>query len=95
MGDSHPDGVDRLQLIVDNDADREAIRGMLSDRYEVVVADGLQPADCYLIDDRSLVGSQEAIEQQKAEADPTFLPVLLLRRANSGGSTVGHRQQRR
>ena len=82
MGDSHGEPVDRLQLIVDNDADREAIRGMLGERYEVVVADALQAVDCYLIDDRSFAGSREAIEQRKAEADPTFLPVLLLQRAH-------------
>ena len=88
MHDSAPDSVDRLQLIVDNDADRKAIKKMLSERYEVVVADGIQAADCYLIDDRSLPEYRAAIEQQKAERDPTFLPVLLLRRANGDNETL-------
>ena len=80
MRESHPDAVDRLQLIVANAADREAIRAMLSDRYEVIIADELQAVDCYLIDDRSLPASREAIEHRKAAMDPTFQPVLLLRR---------------
>ena len=83
MADSPSDTIDRLQLIVANDADREAIREMLSDRYEVIVADELQPVDCYLIDDLSLPAAREAIERQKAELDPTFQPVLLLRRDRS------------
>ncbi|TQQ81682.1 PAS domain S-box protein [Halonotius roseus] len=80
MVDSPSDTVDRLQLIVTNEADREAIRAMLSDRYEVIVADELQAVDCYLIDDRSFPAYREAIERRKAELDPTFQPVLLLRR---------------
>ena len=80
MRESHPDAVDRLQLIVDNEADREAIRKMLSERYDVVIADELQAVDCYLVDDRSLPAYSEAIEAEKAELDPTFQPVLLLRR---------------
>jgi len=80
MRDSQPDAVDRLQLIVANEADREAIRSMLSERYEVVIAEELQAVDCYLVDDRSLPAYREAIEATKAELDPTFQPVLLLRR---------------
>jgi len=80
MRDNRSDAVDRLQLIVANEADREAILAMLSERYDVVIADELQAVDCYLIDDRSLPAYREAIEQQKAELDPTFQPVLLLRR---------------
>ena len=83
MRDSHSDAVDQLQLIVDNEADREAIRAMLSDRYDVVIAEELQAVDCYLVDDRSLPAYREAIEQQKAELDPTFQPVLLLRREHA------------
>ncbi|MFC7042008.1 PAS domain S-box protein [Halonotius sp. GCM10025705] len=80
MRDGHPDAVDRLQLIVANEADREAIRSMLSEQYDVVIADELRAVDCYLVDDRSLPAYSEAIEAQKAELDPTFQPVLLLRR---------------
>ncbi|RJX44793.1 PAS domain-containing sensor histidine kinase [Halonotius aquaticus] len=80
MRDGHPDAVDRLQLIVANEADREAIRSMLSEQYDVVIDDELRAVDCYLVDDRSLPAYSEAIEAQKAELDPTFQPVLLLRR---------------
>ena len=80
MRDTPTDSVDRLQLIVANEADREAIRTMLSERYDVVIADQLQAADCYLVDDRSLPAYREAIEHEKSELDPTFQPVLLLRR---------------
>jgi hypothetical protein len=88
MRESHPDATDRLQLLVDNEADRRAIRQMLSDRYEVIVGEELQAVDCYLIDDRSLPAYKTAIEQRKAELDPTFQPVLLLRRANGGSNTT-------
>jgi len=54
MRDTPTDSTDRLQLIVANEADREAIRTMLSKRYDVVIAEELQAADCYLVDDRSL-----------------------------------------
>ena len=88
MRESPPDATDRLQLLVDNEADRRAIRQMLSDRYEVIVGEELQAVDCYLIDDRSLPAYKTAIEQRKAELDPTFQPVLLLRRANGGGNST-------
>jgi PAS domain S-box-containing protein len=83
MRDTPTDSIDRLQLIVANEADREAIRTMLSERYDVVIAEELQAADCYLVDDRSLPAYREAIKQQKAELDPTFQPLLLLRRESA------------
>ena len=73
--------------MIDNRADREAIQSMLTDQYDVVIAEELQAADCYLVDDHSLSTAREAIEQRKAALDPTFQPVLLLQRAHTAATT--------
>ena len=74
-----------LQLVVDSDGDREALSELLSPRYEVVIDDTLQPADCYLISDSALPRYEDTIAELKSETDPTFLPVLLLQRAEDSG----------
>ncbi|MFW6321417.1 MAG: PAS domain S-box protein [Halohasta sp.] len=79
------DDTHRLQLLVEGDGDREALRSMLGDRYEVVVSDRLESADCYLVDDVRLPQYRAAIRRLKAEAHPTFRPVVLLQRADASG----------
>ncbi|MFB6293857.1 MAG: PAS domain S-box protein [Halonotius sp.] len=85
MPESTADTDRTLQLVVDSDGDREALRELLTPRYEVVTDDTLQPVDCYLISDSALPRYEDTIAELKAETDPTFLPVLLLQRAADSG----------
>ncbi|TQQ82834.1 PAS domain S-box protein [Halonotius terrestris] len=79
------DGDRTLQLIVASDGDREALQTILSEQYEVVIDDDLQPADCYLIGDNRLPEYEDDLRELKTETYPTFQPVLLLQRADNNG----------
>jgi PAS domain S-box-containing protein len=77
------DGRQTIQLLVAGDSDRTALETLLGDRYDVVVDDSLQTVDCYLVGDRMVPRYREELQAIKSEADPTFCPVLLLRREDS------------
>ncbi len=77
--DSH-----RLQLLVDSDGDREALQSILGQRYEVVISDELESVDCYLADEQLLAQCRGRLRRLKAEAHPTFQPVLLLQTSRGG-----------
>ncbi|MFC7132377.1 MULTISPECIES: PAS domain S-box protein [Salinibaculum] len=74
-----------IQLLVHGDSDRMALADILDRRYEIVEDDSLQPADCYLIDERMVPTYREELRARKREAHPTFTPALVLQREGSNG----------
>ena len=88
MSEQHPaKSEQRLQLIVDSDGDRDALEDILSARYDVVIADELVAADCYLVGDNQLPAYEDALRARKQELHPTFQPVLLLQRTDASGES--------
>ncbi|MFB6297251.1 MAG: PAS domain S-box protein [Salinirussus sp.] len=75
-----------VQLLVRGDDDREALRELLDERYEVVDDDTLRPADCYLVGDRMVPVYRDELRERKASAHPTFTPTLLLKRRGANGT---------
>lgn len=74
------DGVERIQLLVRESGDRNALEKLLSERYEVVIEETLQPVDCYLVGDRMFAAYREALQNRTTNAQPAFCPVLVIRR---------------
>ena len=72
-----------LQLLVNETGDEQALTHLLSDRYEVITDDTLQPADCYLVDIVELPSYADALRERKASADPVFLPTLVIQRQSA------------
>jgi len=75
-----------IQLLVHGDSDRDALEEFLNRRYEVSTAGGIQPVDCYLVDERMVPTYREALREQKESTHPTFAPVLLIQREGSRGT---------
>lgn len=73
----------RVQLLVTDESNRDALETLLADRYEVIVDETLQQADCYVIDDQSLPAYRDRLDAHKRARHPTFCPVVLIRRAET------------
>lgn len=73
----------RIQLLVDDERERNAIQALLDQRYEILAGDQLQRADCYVVGDRTLPLYREELREHKAAEHPTFTPVLLIQRADT------------
>jgi signal transduction histidine kinase len=73
----------RVQVLVADEANRNALVELLSKEYDV--SGGTEPngAACYVVDDRTFPECREAIERVKADAAPVFLPVVLVRREDT------------
>lgn len=69
-----------IQLLIEDEGNQHALEALLDPRYNVVVADDLQVADCYIVDEHSLLRQQETLREHKRDRHPTFVPVLLIRR---------------
>jgi PAS domain S-box-containing protein len=78
------DHTERIQVLVSETGDREALEAMLEDRYEVVTDDTLRAADCYLVGDRLLPAYRSALRTRKETARPAFCPVLVIQREAAG-----------
>lgn len=89
-----PDGSGRLLLLIRNKAERQLIEGWLSDRYDIVLpnAEPLleQPFDLSIIDGPSLKRLRPQVRTRRTEAEPVFLPFLLLTVRRKGGRPARH-----
>ncbi|APW96245.1 histidine kinase [Halobiforma lacisalsi AJ5] len=84
---------DTIQLLVTNDGDRSALRELLADQYRVVT-DRLEDADLYLVEDRTFPEYREALRERTETADPTFVPVVVVRGPDSSGRSWPALEQR-
>jgi PAS domain S-box-containing protein len=75
-----------IQLLVHGDSDRLALGELLDERYEVLDGEELQPADCYLVDERVVPAHREELRARKLEAHPTFTPAPVIQREESNGT---------
>ncbi|WP_338739158.1 PAS domain S-box protein [Haloplanus salilacus] len=75
-----PEPTARIQLLVSESGDRDALEELLSERYEIVTDETLQPVDCYLIGDRLVSAYRSELERRKADTQPVFCPVLVIQR---------------
>ncbi|RQG99992.1 sensor histidine kinase [Natrarchaeobius oligotrophus] len=69
-----------VQLLVDDDANREALSDLLADRYAVRTDRTELDAALYLVDCHSFPNYRDRLETLKAESSPSFVPVVLVRR---------------
>ncbi|WP_161493208.1 sensor histidine kinase [Natrarchaeobaculum aegyptiacum] len=72
-----------VQLLVDDDANREALQTILERRYVVTTDASELSGDLVLVDDRSFASSRDVIETPDDEDRLEFTPVVLLRRAGT------------
>lgn len=75
-----------IQLLVRGDNDRDALKELLNERYDIIDDNTLQPVDCYLVGDQMVPTYRDELRERKEEAHPTFTPVLLLQRDGSRGT---------
>ena len=69
-----------IQLLVDDDANREALAELLEARYDVTTDRNELTGDLLLVDDRSFSRYRDRIAELKDDAPPSFTPVVLVRR---------------
>lgn len=69
-----------VQLLVDDDPNREALRTILERRYAVTTDASGRSGDIVLVDDRSFAAYREVIAPSSDEDAPEFTPVVLVRR---------------
>jgi PAS domain S-box-containing protein len=75
-----------IQLLVHGDSDQNALEEFLGKRYDIIDADTLQPADCYVVSEQMLPTYRDALREHKKAAHPTFTPVLLIQQEGSRGT---------
>jgi len=73
----------RIQPLITDDGNRRALASLLDQQYTVETGDDLLNVDAYLVDDRSLPDYRDELVARKDEAEPAFVPVLLLRREDT------------
>ncbi|RQG91223.1 sensor histidine kinase [Natrarchaeobius halalkaliphilus] len=73
-------GPSTIQLLVDDDANSDALSELLEERYSVIGADAESDGDLYLVDDSSFSTHRDRIEDLKSGSGPSFTPVVLVRR---------------
>ncbi|WP_165875345.1 sensor histidine kinase [Natrarchaeobius chitinivorans] len=69
-----------IRLLVDDDANRNALAELLEQRYDVLTDGPDLDGDLYLVDDFSFPTYRDRLESIKAETEPSFVPVVLVRR---------------
>lgn len=69
-----------IELVIDRPADRDAVRELLPDRYDVETGDGVGDSDLYLVDERAFPKYHDSLQERVQESHPTFCPVVLIRR---------------
>jgi len=72
-----------IQLLVDDDANREALVDLLEPRYEVTTDRNELVGDLLLVDDRSFPRYRDRLAESKDDVASSFTPVLLVRRAET------------
>jgi len=83
-----------IQLFIREGTDRDALGAFLDERYDVIVTDTLQPADCYLVGEQMVPTHRDALREHKNETYPTFTPVLLIQQQGSRGTVPLPAEQR-
>ncbi|MGB9987560.1 PAS domain-containing sensor histidine kinase [Salarchaeum japonicum] len=77
----------RIQPLIDDDGNRNSLASLLSQRYTVVGRDDPDSidddADAVIVDDRSLPNHRGEVVSYKQDADPVFVPVVLLQREDT------------
>lgn len=73
----------RIQVLIDDEPNRNAVAKLLAQRYDVEAGGPLQDADLYVVDDRSLPERRTELLERKHEAQPTFCPVVLIQREDT------------
>ncbi|MFP9190626.1 sensor histidine kinase [Natronosalvus vescus] len=69
-----------IQLLIDGDGNREAIRELLAGQYEVLTEQSATDADLYIVDDTSFPNHYEHLSDCIEASEPVFCPVILIRR---------------
>ncbi|ELY55290.1 histidine kinase [Natronococcus amylolyticus DSM 10524] len=77
---SRNDQRNTIQLLINEEGNRAAVRELLTDYYEVETDSSLVEADLYLVDDYSFHDYHSALREHVDESDPVFCPVVLVRR---------------
>jgi PAS domain S-box-containing protein len=75
-----------IQLLVHGDSDKDALEEFLDDRYDVIDAETLQTADCYVVGEQMVPTYRDALREHKKTEHPTFTPVLLIQQEGSRGT---------
>jgi len=80
--------METVQLLIEDEPDRNALRALLEQQYDVRVDETIQSADCHITDDRTLPDYCDELLEHKRSNHPTFTPVLLIWRGDRS-ATVG------
>jgi PAS domain S-box-containing protein len=75
--------VNRVQVLVDDEGNRNALSTLLESRFAVESGADLVDADLYLVDDRTFPAYRDRLFERKRESHPTFCPVVLIRRQDT------------
>ena len=76
-----------VQILVEEEGNREVISGFLDDTYEIVTATDVQEADAYLVEDSIYRDYQDELRQKVQAEQPVFRPVIMIRGTNSRPSS--------
>lgn len=72
-----------VQLLVENEGNRRAIRSMLDDHYHVQTDQSVRDADLYLVESRVFPQHSDDIRGVVEREYPVFCPVVLVRRGGN------------
>lgn len=72
-----------VQVLVTDDAERDAVRELLGERYTVDTSPSLQDADLYLVEERTFREYAAALQTHVETQHPQFCPVVVIRPPNS------------
>lgn len=80
-----------IELLIDRAADRNAVRELLEDRYDVRTnidrgSGQIGESDLYLVDVRNFSTYQDGLQARIQECDPVFCPVALIRQPELTGN---------
>ena len=77
------DGAPTVHLLVDDEGNRETIRGMLEGRFDVETGDRPDDADLFLIEDELLDAYQDELRAVLERQHPVFCPVVVIARPHN------------
>ncbi|OVE85122.1 sensor histidine kinase [Natronolimnobius baerhuensis] len=72
-----------VQLLVADEANRNALEGLLEDQFTVSTVMDELIGDLYLVDDRAFSQYHDRLERLDSGADPSFTPIVLIRRTET------------
>ena len=83
--------METVQLLITDEPDRNALRALLEQQYDVRVRETVEPADCHITDDRTFPDYRDDLLEHKRSNHPTFTPVLLIWRGDRAATVGGDR----